>query len=374
MPDKRALEMFRGLARSLAFTACCVLLPASAGAVTDASLWATTDGSSPSHFEDHSMGHDDAQGPNGTFAVGRWSGNTRHGAYSGFTLPAAGLQPAEVRVVLFGYVTAPVQNNKVNVYLNTPGGNFGPLTLGPARLNQQVGAGAAGAWVVDFSSAYSFPAGALDGAVDADLRLVRQGPDDGAELHLDAVSLEVRLEDPQETFALWLGSDASTLDAQAPHLLDVDAPVDLAELGCPADLCFLRVRDSAGDGRSLSVLLLPDGDTLRVGFEDGREEAPVDADLSLVGAAATGPADGTTLVRVRVTPCDGSGLPLGEGVFLRLDPDFLGPAEAVNGFTHQGDGTYTMDLVAADSGDAVLVVEADGVALAASPVVHFVAP
>jgi len=228
--------------------------------------------------------------------------------------------------------------------------------------------------VVDFSSAYAFPAGALAGVVDADLRMVRQGPDDPAEFYLDAVGLEVRMEDPQETFALWLGSDASTLDAQAPHLLDVNAPLDLDELACPSDLCFLRVRDAAGDGRTLSVLLLPDGGTLRVGFEDGREDAPVDADLSLVKAAATAPADGTSLVRVQVTPCDGSGLPLGEGVFMRLDPDLLGPAEVVNGFTHQGNGTYAMDLVAAASGDAVLVVEADGVALTAAPRIQFLAP
>ena len=32
--------------------------------------------------------NDSAQGPNGTYAVGRWSDNERKGAYSGFTLPA----------------------------------------------------------------------------------------------------------------------------------------------------------------------------------------------------------------------------------------------------------------------------------------------
>jgi hypothetical protein len=360
--------------RTLALAAGSLLLPGLSMAVSDVNAWGTTDGSSPSHFQDHGLGHDDVLGPNGSTALGSWTGNARHGAYSGFALPTSSMKPTLVRVVLHGYVTAPVSNNKVDVYLNTPGGNFGPLTLGAAHLNQRVGAAAAGEWVVDFSSAFSFPVGALAGAVDADFRLVRQGPDDGAELHVDAVALQVRLEDPNETFDLWLGTDASTLDATAAHQLDVDAPLDLDELQCPGDMCYLRVRDSAGDGRALSVLLLPDGSTMRVGFEDGREDAPVDADLSVVEAAAVAPADGNTLVTVTVTPCDGSGLLLGEGVFMRLDPDFLGPAEVVGAFTHQGGGVYAVDLVAAGTGDAVLVVEADGVQLTSEPVIQFTAP
>ena len=112
----------------------------------------------------------------------------------------------------------------------------------------------------------------------------------------------------------------------------------------------------------------------RVGFVDGREDAPVDADLSLVNAPATAPADGVSLVRLEVTPCDGSGIPLGEGVILRLDPASLGPAETVGGFTHQGDGSFVIKLKSAGIGDAMLLVEADGVTLSQAPVVSFVAP
>ena len=224
------------LTLALALTACAVLMPGAAGAASEAAPWATADGSSPSHFQDHGLGHDGVQGPNGTHAVGRWTGNARHGAYSGFNVPAATWTPTVVRVVLHGFVTAPVQHNQVDVYLNTSAGNYGPLTLSAARLNQQVGMAQAGAWVVDFSTAVTIPAGAVQGAMEVDIRLVRQGPDGGAELHLDAVGFQVRLEDPDETFDLWLGADASMLDAGTPHRHEVDARRELDELLCAAEL------------------------------------------------------------------------------------------------------------------------------------------
>ena len=290
-----------------------LLVPGTAQAATEAAVWATAEGFSPGHFQDHEKGHDDVMGPNESYAVGRWTGPTRHGSYSGFNLPAQAWVPTVVQVVLAGYVTGSLQNEYLRVTLDTPSGSYGPLTLRAARANEHVGAAAAGSWVIDFSSFYAFPAGALQGVVDVDIKLMNQGPDSGHELHLDAVGLNVRLEDPNELFDLWLGDDASALDGAASYLQGIAAPLDLGDTDCPGDICFLRVRDGAGVARTLSVLLLPDGATFRVGFVDGREDAPVDADLSLVNAPATAPADGVSLVRLEVTPCDGTGIPLGEG-------------------------------------------------------------
>ncbi|TDI32258.1 MAG: hypothetical protein E2P03_06805 [Acidobacteria bacterium] len=351
-----------------------VLVPAATPAAVEAAVWATADGFSPGHFQDHEMGHDDVMGPNESYAVGRWSGPTRHGSYSGFTLPAQTWVPTVVQVMLAGYVTGPLQNEYLRVTLDTAQGTYGPLTLRAARANEHVGSANAGYWVIDFSSFYVFPAGALQGTVDVDIKLMSQGPDSGYELHLDAIGLNVRLEDPNELFDLWLGDDASALDGSASYLQGVAAPLDLGDTDCPGTICFLRVRDGAGVARTLSVLLLADGATFRVGFVDGREDGPVDADLSRVQAPATAPADGVSLVRVKVTPRDGSGFPLGEGVSLRLDPASLGRAEAVGGFTHQGDGSYVIELKSASIGDARLVVQADGVTLSQAPVISFLAP
>jgi len=319
--------------------------------------------------------------PMGPNAVGTWQGASTQGSYSGFNIPDQAWIPTMVRVTLVGYVTGRLPaDHRVGVTLMTPGGNPGPpnyghpLELGAASLNEHVGAAAAGTWVVDFSLYYALPAGSMQGQVDVNIKLLRQAPSAGYELHLDAIGVEVRMEDPNEVFDLWLGNDAAALDGSAPYLPGIARTVDLGAADCPWDICFVRVRDGAGAGRILSVLLLPDGDTFRIGFKDGREDAPVDAALSLVVAPATAPADGVSLVRVTVTPYDAGGLPLGEGVSLRLDPASLGPAEVVGGFTHQGDGSFVILLRAARPGDAMLVVQADGVTLNQSPVVSFVAP
>jgi len=351
-----------------------VMAPAMARAATEATAWATADGSSPGHFENHVLGHDDPLGPNDTFAVGRWSGPTRHGSYAGFELPTQAWVPTRAQVLLAGYMTGPVHNEYLWVSLDTAQGTYGPLTLAAARLNEHVGGEDAGTWVMDFSLFYDLPAGALQGGVEVDIKLMSHGPGGGSELYLDAVGMDVRLENPDESFDLWLGNDAAVLDGQASYRQGIDSPVDLDGAECPFPICYLRVRDGAGEDRTLSVLPLADGTTFRVSFADGRADAPVDADLSQVAAPATAVADGVSLVQARITPRDGDGLPLGEGIVLRLDPASLHPAEAVGGFTHQGDGSFVILLKSATAGDARLVVQADGVTLSQAPVIRFVAP
>jgi hypothetical protein len=350
------------------------LTTGAARGAAEMTAWATADGTSPAHLVSHEAAADAAGGPNGTYAVGSWSGPARHGSWGGFGLTLPAWTPTRVELLLAGYVTAPVTKSFVSLTLQADGVGYGPVVLTAAGLNTRTGAAAAGVWAVDLTALFSLPTGALAGDVELDLRLLRHGPDEGAELWLDAVGVRARVENPAETFDLWMSGDAATLEAAPPARLDVSAPVDVAVGECPYRICYVQVRDSSGESRKLSVLLLPDGETVRVGFDDGRADAPVDGSLSVAVAPAEGLADGVSRVRLEVTPRDAAGLPLGEGVNLRLDPDLLGPAGPVGSWRHLGNGTWALDLAAMAPGFAVSAVTADDVALQQAPQTLFVAP
>ncbi|MFQ5720667.1 MAG: hypothetical protein ACE5IK_14100 [Acidobacteriota bacterium] len=55
-------------------------------------LWATASGSGPNKFQQQALAHDDAAGPNGTVAVGVWTGAAKRGTFTGFDL--TGIDPA----------------------------------------------------------------------------------------------------------------------------------------------------------------------------------------------------------------------------------------------------------------------------------------
>ncbi len=46
-----------------------------------AAPWAVSAGAQPAHLDNHAFAHDHAQGPNGTFAEGRWLGAARRGSF-----------------------------------------------------------------------------------------------------------------------------------------------------------------------------------------------------------------------------------------------------------------------------------------------------
>lgn len=129
-----------------------VLAPAPSQAAAEAAAWAAADGTSPGHFQDHGLGHDDSLGPNNTHAVGRWTGPHRHGSFAGFNLPAQAWVPTRAQVALSGYVTGPVADEYIRVSLDTGQGTYGPLDLAASRLNEHVGPAGAGTWLLDFSS------------------------------------------------------------------------------------------------------------------------------------------------------------------------------------------------------------------------------
>jgi hypothetical protein len=356
-----------------ALVALLVLAPAPVTAAETVTVWATADGAGSTTFQDHHLGRDSAAGPNGLYATGRWTGGERRGSYGGFGLLLPPGEPVEVEVLLAYHLTAPLTTNRLEITLETPSSSAGPVVLGAEELSVHVGAANTGILAVDLAALQTFTRAELEGGPFVDLYCRRNGPDDGADLRVDAVGLRVTVA-AVGPFDLQAGDDAAVTRELPPLFLDVSSPATLASADCPEPICYLNVQDAGGAGVEISVVLMPDGETIRVGFEDRRPDAPVDPALSGVAAPEAIPADGATLAVVEIEVRDQDGWPLGGGVEMDVDPAWLGPAAVVGEFFHVGDGTYRLQLQSHLPGEATVVIEAEGVVLLDAPTVLFQSP
>jgi hypothetical protein len=350
-----------------------VLAPVPSPAAETLTVWANADGPGSVAFRDHHLGRDAASGPNGLNATGRWGGGERRGSYAGFGLTLPPGEPVEVELLLAYHLTAPLTDNRLEVTLETAASSAGPVVLPAEELNAHVGAASAGILAVDFGALQAFTRAELEGALSVDLYCRRNGPGDGADFRLDAVGLRVTVA-AVGPFDLQAGDAAATTRQLPPLLLDVSSPATLPAADCPDPICYLNVQDAGGADVEISVVLMPDGETVRVGFEDRRPDAPVDSVLSGVAAPDAIPADGATLAMVEIDVRDHDGWLLGGGVEMDVDPAWLGPAAVVGGFLHVGDGTYRLQLRSHLPGTATVVIEAEGVVLLDAPTVLFQSP
>ena len=340
-----------------------------------ATAWATADGPGPNKFTNHSMARDAAAGPNGTFATGAWMGTMRSSTFSGFGLALPPGDPGRVEVVLDLYLSgAPVGGDRVSLMMTTSAGDIGPVLVPTTALQAHVGAPAAGEVRVRFDLLHTFTRAELEGPLSVKVALRNQGPGGSVFLNLDAVGLDVAAVPVPGVFDLRLADQPELLAGQAPQLLDVLAPVTLTAVDCLNPFSSLMVTDQFNQPVDVSVGLMPDGETIRVGFDDGLLVAPVDPLLSSL-LAPSGPvtADGASTAQIRVDVRDASGWGLGGRLDFQLDSTSLSPAEVVGGLVDRGDGTYFLNLVALSPGDATVQVTVEGVTL--PPVtVSFTAP
>ena len=339
-----------------------------------ATAWATADGPGPNKFVNHPMARDAASGPNGSFATGTWEGPMRSSTFSGFGLTLPTGEPGRVEVVLGLYLSDPVSSDRVSVMMTTSAGDIGPVLLSTTELNTHVGPGAAGQVRARFDLLHAFTRAELEGPLSVKVALRRQGGGESPFLHLDAVGLHVSAVPVPGIFDLRLADDPAVLAGQMPRLFDVTSPVTLAAADCLNPFSSMMVTDQFGQPVDLMVGLMPDGETVRVGFDDGQLVAPVDPLTSGLSAPA-GPfaADGVQSARVRIDVRDAAGWGLGGRLDFQLDASTLAPAEMVGDLVDLGDGTYFLDLVALAPGDATIQVTVEGVTLAPATV-SFSAP
>lgn len=164
--------------------------------------------------------------------------------------------------------------------------------------------------------------------------------------------------------------------AAAPPAAVVDrAPFDDAgAFADPAD-AFIVVTDSSGARVPVSVMRVPSLGILRIGFDDGDpSSAPVDAARSEVALdRGSIPADGLTVATVTVRPEDASGILLGTGLSVSIDPAPLWPGRVIGAVEDVGDGSYLGRIVSTVPGIAEVRVRVEATALAVRPTIEFAA-
>lgn len=132
---------------------------------------------------------------------------------------------------------------------------------------------------------------------------------------------------------------------------------------------FYVVRDWRGESVDLTVDKDRAGDRVLVFFD---ATAPADPSLSSVSVSpATVPADGASVATVSIIPRDSSGQELGPGLALTLDPSMLAPGVQFGSIQDMGDGSYVVQVVSSQIGQAVVEIEVDGVLLDDQPTLVF---
>lgn len=139
---------------------------------------------------------------------------------------------------------------------------------------------------------------------------------------------------------------------------------------------YYVVDHEGGMALALSVHKNLAADAVRLGFNDGHfESAPVDELFSevLVDLFEV-PADGITPIAVTVVPRDSTGMELGTGLKLAVEGQGLLPAVLAGAIKDHGNGIYSLEVVSASPGTAVLRISVEGQALTTTPVLQFVNP
>jgi invasin-like protein len=131
------------------------------------------------------------------------------------------------------------------------------------------------------------------------------------------------------------------------------------------------VYDASGTALDISVQIDPATQTLRIAFDDGNPtSAPVNASTSAVTVApASILADGLQRVTISILPRDASGVPLGRGLTVAIDPSLLWPATLTGPVVDLGDGSYVATAVASVPGTGLVRAVVEGVSLAPSPTI-----
>jgi hypothetical protein len=292
------------------------------------------------------------------------------GTYSGFDFSSASGSLFDVEVLLAGHLTAPLRSDQIQISLTRNGGTPIRTMVAQDDLNDHVGAGQAGVVATNFWSVQPLTQADLSTTFTVYVYCKGKG-NDGSLLYLDAVGLRVTERDPNGVFDLRIVADPSQAAQSAVMLTDVSSPVTVSASSCPQPLCVMQILDAAGDTLPLGVALMPDGGTVRVGFDDGRWDAPVDAFASQVQGPGHGVANGVSTVRIDITICDASGWFLGAGLDVRIDAFDLGLATISDELVDRGDGRYFVELTSSTPGVATVTVTAEGVVLDQQVQVNF---
>jgi hypothetical protein len=158
----------------------------------------------------------------------------------------------------------------------------------------------------------------------------------------------------------------------APLAIVAVAPFDVdAASSMNATSYYYGVYDAQGQALSISVQTNPVTHSIRIGFDDGNPaSAPVDAGAStVVVAPPTIQANGLQVAAITIVPKDASGMRLGMGLFLALDPTMLWPAHLAGPVVDMGDGTYAASAVSSIPGTGTVRVVVEGVPLSPLPTI-----
>ncbi len=175
-------------------------------------------------------------------------------------------------------------------------------------------------------------------------------------------------------FTVHRSADASAVATEPQYAMTAVGPYDdvTGSLSSPG-IEYYIVKETAGELVFLSVHKNIALDAVRLGFndEDGFS-APVDpANSSVSPEPATAPADGVTVIYVKIVPRDAAGVPLGSGLAVSVDAAMLMPALQAGPVVDLGNGAYSIPVVSTESGPASAWVTVEGVLLSDTPVLQF---
>ncbi len=169
-------------------------------------------------------------------------------------------------------------------------------------------------------------------------------------------------------------TDPSAVRATSPLAFVADAPFDDAPgtLG-DGETYYYVVEREGGLPVDLSAHPNDVAGAVRLGFDDNNAlSAPVDAARSKVTVApSVVPADGASYATVTVTPFDWNGVAIGSGCDVSVDDIQLAPGTQAGPVEDNLDGSYSFKVSSTSSGTAQVVVDVEGVFLAATPQITF---
>lgn len=174
-------------------------------------------------------------------------------------------------------------------------------------------------------------------------------------------------------FSVRRASLPGDLAAASPAAVVTRAPFDDAAAFADPSNAFLVVTDATGARLAISVVRVPSLGVLRIGFDDGDPaSAPVGAVASEVTLDRSSiPADGMTAATVTVRPVDDSGIPLGTGLAVAIDPSALWPGRVLGTVQDLGDGRYRALVVSTLPGLARVDIRVEGIVLATRPAIEY---
>ena len=199
-----------------------------------------------------------------------------------------------------------------------------------------------------------------------------------ASIYFDAMAGTVQIVPTVGTdFVIRRTADPSTVRSAPAHATVTLAPYDdlPGTLG-DGQVYYYIVEKEGGMPVALSAHPNNYDSVVRLGFDDNDPfTAAVDAAYSTVTADLAGiPADGTTRATMSITPRDSHGDLVGAGCDIAIDALALAPGALAGPLTDHRDGSYTVSIVATETGTGEVVVTVEGITLTDRPTVEFTSP